>query len=48
MTTYIHNAADSSIVWKNERLILQGNHPNDKYPALDEELKKLDIELASR
>jgi hypothetical protein len=52
MTTYIHNVsihnvADSSIVWKDERLIRQGHHA-DRYPALEEELTRLDVELAHR
>jgi len=46
--TYIVNAADASDVWKDERLIRQSKHLNERYSALNEELKKLDIELAPR
>jgi hypothetical protein len=46
--TYIVNAADRSTVWKDERLVHFSHHLDNRYSALNEELKKLDIELAPR
>ena len=46
--TKIINAANASTVWKDERLVRTSKHLDKRYSALDEELKKLDIELAPR
>ena len=46
--TEIVSVSGPQRVWRNERLVPQGSRPEPPYPALTQEIKKLDIELAPR
>jgi hypothetical protein len=48
MHTNIVNTSNQTVVWKNTRMIRQGNHKREPYPALDEEIAKLEIELKAK
>jgi hypothetical protein len=48
LTTDIFDVGDNRTIWSNGRIVQEGNNANSRYPALAQEIKKLDIEFALR
>ena len=46
--TEIIDSSSKKTIWADGRTVPPGNHADDRYRALDKELKKLDIHLARR